>query len=53
MILYMQMNFTTPNDATNAARPSLITNGTHSTFAFLDVNGLATDDSLFESDIPA
>lgn len=50
--LYMQMNLTTPNEVTRAARPSLMTNGTHSIFGFLDVNGLATDASAFDSDIP-
>lgn len=31
---------------------NLMTNGTHSIFGFLDVNGLATDASAFDSDIP-
>ena len=29
-----------------------MTNGTHSILGFLDVNGLATDASAFDSDIP-
>ena len=31
---------------------NLMTNGTHSILGFLDVNGLATDASAFDSDIP-
>jgi hypothetical protein len=49
----MQMNLTTPNDVTNAERPSLIIKGTHSMFGFLEVNGLATDASAFDKEIPA
>ena len=51
--LYIQINLTIPNDVTNAARPSRITIGTHSIFGFLDVNGLATDASALDNDIPA
>lgn len=47
------MNLIIPNDVTNAARPSRITIGTHSIFGFLEVNGLATDASAFDNDIPA
>lgn len=50
--LYIQINLTTPNEVTNADRPSRIINGTHSILGFLDVNGLATEASAFESDIP-
>lgn len=49
----MQMNLTIPNEVTSAARPSRITIGTHSILGFLDVNGLATDASAFDNDIPA
>ena len=46
------MNLTTPKDVTNAALPSLIVVGTHSMFGFLEVNGLATDASAFDSEMP-
>lgn len=48
----MQMNLTTPKDVTKAALPSRMVIGTHSIFGFLDVNGLATEASAFESEIP-
>ena len=51
--LYIQINLTIPNEVTNADLPSLIIIGTHSIFAFLDVNGLATEASAFDNDIPA
>lgn len=50
--LYIQMNFTTPNDVTKAARPSLIVVGTHSMLGFFEVNGLATEASAFDNEIP-
>lgn len=50
--LYMQINLITPNEVTSAARPSLIVVGTHSIFGFFDVNGLATDASAFDKDMP-
>ena len=46
------MNLTTPNEVTNAERPSRIISGTHSILGFLDVKGLATEASAFERDIP-
>lgn len=51
--LYIQINLTIPNEVTNADLPSLIIIGTHSILAFLDVNGLATEASAFDNDIPA
>jgi hypothetical protein len=43
----------TPNEVTSAALPSLIVIGTHSMFAIFEVNGLATDASAFDSEMPA
>ena len=51
--LYIQINLTTPNDVIRVARPSFIKVGTHSIFAFLDVNGLAIDASALDNDNPA
>ena len=49
----MHINFTTPKDVIKVARPSFISNGTHSIFCFLNVNGLAIDDSAVDNEIPA
>ena len=48
----MHMNLTTPNEVTSADLPSRIIIGTHSMLGFFDVNGLATEASAFEREIP-
>lgn len=48
----MQINLITPKEVTKAARPSLIVVGTHSILGFFEVNGLATEASAFDKDIP-
>ncbi|RNA36474.1 hypothetical protein BpHYR1_045069 [Brachionus plicatilis] len=39
-------------EVTKAARPSLIVVGTHSILGFFEVNGLATEASAFDNDMP-
>lgn len=52
-MLYKAMYLKTPNDVTKAARPSLITVGTHSILGVREVKGEATDASASDSEMPA
>lgn len=52
-MLYMAMYLNMPKEVTNAARPSLINDGTHDTSSVFDVKGEAIEASASDKDIPA